>query len=153
MEKFQDCSQQANKFFNTADHLTYITFPLVKEIKLMITITENLYFAVMNAMDAILEYDKLYKRIDILSNDFDLRFETFRQECAKRYNLRREYITMINELRNIILNHKKSPMEFIKNNNIVIYSQNQVNTISMEKIKQYLPLTRQFLNDINKILK
>ena len=53
MERFRQLVKEANKAFETADHLTYMTYQIVKDIKLMIMITENLYNALEKGMDAV----------------------------------------------------------------------------------------------------
>ena len=51
MESVLNLVDRANKSLNTADHLTYMTYPLLKDVKLVITIIDNLYNAYVCAMD------------------------------------------------------------------------------------------------------
>ena len=154
MEKFQEHLHAATKAFQTADHLTYVTYPLLKEVKLIVPIAENLYSAVVNLMDAVLEYDKLYKRIDLLVDNFDARLEIFKSECSRRYNIPRDYIELIAELRNIIQHHKKSPMEFIRGDKFVIASSNySLKTVNLDNMKKYLAKVKQLTVKVNEVLK
>ena len=146
--------QLANKAFQTADHLIYVTYPLLKEVKLIIPIAENLYSTVINLMDAVLEYDRLYKRIDLLVDNFDVRLDIFKSNCSKRYNITKEHIDLIVELRNIIQHHKKSPMEFIRGDKFVIASSNySLKTVNLNNLKVYLTKVKQLSMKINEILK
>ena len=63
MEQFHQMIQEANKYFTIADHLAYVTYPVVKEIKLTLTIAQNLYNAMTKVIDAIILYERFYKRI------------------------------------------------------------------------------------------
>jgi hypothetical protein len=154
MEKFEENIILANKAFKTADHLTYVTFPLVKDIKLIITIIENLYLSAINCMDALLEYDRLYKRIGPYSDNFEARFEVFKNKSSIRYDVPRDCVNSIGELRNLISSHNKSPMEFVRKDQFVICSSNyQMKTINIDKIKDYLVKLKSMINLINNIKK
>lgn len=48
--------EQAKKHIQTADHLAYITFPFIKENKLLLKILEELNSSILNIMNAILQY-------------------------------------------------------------------------------------------------
>jgi len=54
---------------------------------------------------------------------------------------------------NIIEEHKKSSMEFLKNSKIVILSENmQPKTITTEKVKEFLTLAKNILQKIKKTI-
>ena len=155
MDPFYKLLKESNTSFSTADHLTYVTYPLIKETKLSITIIENLYLSVNKAMDAIIYYDRLYKRINPVAENFNSRFDVFKTKCARRYNIDEKYIKLIKELRNIVVSHKDSPMEFVRRDKFVICSESytSIKTIDINKLKEYIILTRLFLEKINSIAK
>lgn len=153
MEDFKKLLREANSSFKTADHLLYVTYPLLKDNKLIISMTENLNTALLKSMEALLYYDRAYKRIEIFSEDFYSKFDVFKRECALRYGLDRSYITLIQDLRDIINERKKSKMEFVKNDKYVICSDNySIKTITINKLKEYLNISRPFLKKVNQII-
>ena len=152
MEKFQECMQAAKKAFQTADHFAYVTYPLLSDTKLIIPIAENLYLGATSAMDAVLQYDKFYKKIDNLTDDFDIRFTIFKNECAKRYNIQNDYINLITELKAIMAYHKNSTMEFTRKSNVVLYRSNlNMKTVNLMQMKSYIARLKQFLAKIDSI--
>ncbi|MAG50668.1 hypothetical protein CL621_03480 [archaeon] len=152
MEDFLELLSEANKAFKTADHLTYVTYPLVQETKLLIAIVENLYSALIKSIEAILEYDQLYKRISLLPQDPQLRFEIFKTKSAKRYNIDDIDLDLIEDLREIISYHKKSPLEFVRKDKYVLYLNNlRIKTIDFKKIKEDLEKVNTFLKKVNLI--
>lgn len=155
MENFYRLVKEANSAFNTADHLTYVTYPLLKEVKLSITVIENLYIAVTKAMDAIIYYDRMYKRINPIQENFEAKLGVFRNSCARRYNIDERYINLIKNLRNLVSSHKESPMEFVRKDKFVICSDSYTNikTIDINKLKDYVIQTRSFIDQINIIAK
>jgi len=70
MEEISNALKDANRLLRIADHLTYVTYPLVKDNKLIIAIAESLNGAMIKAMDALLYYDRYYKRIMHFPSDF-----------------------------------------------------------------------------------
>jgi hypothetical protein len=152
MEDFLELLSEANKAFKTADHLTYVTYPLVQETKLLIAIVENLHSALVKSIEAILEYDQLYKRISLLPQDPQLRFEVFKTKSAKRYNINDLDLDLIEDLREIISYHKKSPLEFVRKDKYVLYLNNlRIKTIDFKKIKEDLEKVNTFLKKVNLI--
>jgi len=62
-EKFIESLNLATKSLQTADHLTYVTFPLLKEQRLLLKVLEELQEAVVNTINAILQYEYSNRRI------------------------------------------------------------------------------------------
>jgi len=154
MEKFLEYLNEAEKIIHTADHLIYMTFPLVRDKKLLLKIITETKTAVVNCINSILQYEYLYKRIK-LYKDPKTNFKTFAEKCAKRYGITREEIESITELFDIVEKHKQSPFEFMKNDKVVILSENSSQkVISVEKTKEFLNISKNILRKTqNKILR
>lgn len=153
MEQFRLLVQDMNRYFKTADHLAYITYPLVKDNKLMIVILENINNALIKGIEAILYYDRLYKRIPPYPENFHSKLDVFKIKCALRYNFDRSFIILIQDIYELVEQHKKSPMEFIRKDKFVIcsYDYKKVNTLNIDKLKSYINEAKPFLEKINKI--
>jgi hypothetical protein len=153
MEDFRLLLKEANTSFRTADHMLYVTYPLIKENRLIISMTENLNNALIKAMEALLYYDRAYKRVEVFPDDFYSKFDVFKRECAIRYGIDRNYIALIQDLRDLINERKKSKMEFIRNDKYVICSDNySVKTITIDKLKEYLNISKIFIRKVNQII-
>ena len=137
-----------------ADHLTYMTLPLVKDNRLIWVILENLYFSVLNGMNAVLEYEKMYKPLMPLPENFEGRFGLFRDKLINKYNITIQEVELIRKLRDIVETHKSSPITFSRPDKFVICNENyRTKTISVQDIKQYIVVARGFLGKINNTLK
>jgi len=90
MEEFEKNFQTAIKSLKIADHMTYVTYPLVTEQRLLLKIFDEIHKSVINCINTILNYEYLYKRIRIYKDNRD-NLETF-IKCAKRYDLNNEQI-------------------------------------------------------------
>lgn len=134
----------ARKSLQTADHLTYVTFPLLKEQRLLLKVLEELQEAVVNIINAILQYEYSNRRIMIYNNARE-NFNTFKK-IAMQYNISQEQLGKILEIMTLAEKHKKSPFEFVKSDRIVIMSDNMnPETLNLDKIKVYIIEIKDFL--------
>jgi hypothetical protein len=147
MEKFIENIYEAEKTIHTIDHMIYVTFPLVKDKKLLIKILLETKIALTKCINSILQYEYIYKRIN-LYKDGKSNFNTFEKKCAPRYGINKKDIEMILELFEIIKKHKESTMEFTKNEKIIILSENlKTKTVSIDKIKNFIVLSKKILKN------
>ncbi len=153
MENFQIILENAKKHLKVADHMTYVTFPVVKDNKLMMIVMENLFLSLSNAMTALLEYELMMRRISPYGKMFDEKFEAFRNDIQHRYNFDKEQLLMIKRIKEIVVEHKRSPIEFSKDDKFVICSNSyEMKTVTIEQMKEFLAKTKIFIEEIDYIL-
>ena len=145
MEKFLKSIKEAEKIIKNVDHILYITFPLVKDKKLLLNVLEDIKSAISHCINSILQHEYLYKRITLYQNP-KTNFITFIQKSSKYYHITEEETKRIVELFDLVEKHKESPMEFIKDGKIIIMSENlKTKLITIEKIKEFLLLSKSIL--------
>lgn len=151
MEQIRRMVLEANNAFKTADHLAYVSYPLLKDNKLLLAIAQNLYIASLKGMDAVLHYEKLYKRINMLPVDFESRMYIFETNVVPRMNIRPGVSKIIKDLRFIVQQHRGSPIEFSRKEKFVICNDDYttMKTIDNEMLKTYIVIMRDFLNTLN----
>ncbi len=148
--KFISSLELAKKELQRADHFTYVTLPVVKDNRLLLRVLEGISNSILNAINAVLQFEYLNKRILIYNNARD-NFNTFRN-LAGRYNISQEQITKISEILNLGEKHKKSPLEFVKSGKIVIISDDlRTETLTLEKIKLFLVEAKDIIRKISVI--
>ncbi len=153
MEKFLENIIAAEKKVQTVDHMVYVTFPLIKDKRLLLKILQEIKNAVMDCISSILQYEYLYKRITLYKNPKS-NFKIFIQKCTPRYQITKEEINLILELFDFIEKHKESPFEFIKDGKVIILS-NSLNpkTLTIEKTKEFLILVKNILRKTRETFK
>jgi len=145
MEKFLENIMEAEKIIHTADHMVYITFPLIKDKRLLLKILQEIKNAIIYCINSILQYEYLYKRITIYK-DSKSNFRIFIEKCAPRYKIEKEDISLILEIMDFVDKHKESSFEFIKDEKLVILSKNmKPKTLTIEKTKEFLFLAKKIL--------
>ena len=153
MEEFQIARQRAQDKFKIADHMLTQTYPLVKDPKLLVAVMENLFLALTNTIASILHYERTFKRIPPFVDNFENKFELFKDKCVARHNLDKKYIALITDVKESVIAHRKSPVEFARKENFVICEDNyKLKTISFEQIRGYIDLTQRFLKEANAIV-
>lgn len=145
MEKFIEYLQEAQKIIKTIDHMAYVTFPLIKDKRLLIKILTEVKKAIAYCINAILQYEYLYKRIR-LYKDAKSNFQTFMNKSSTRFGIKNSEIKQILYVFELVEAHKASPMEFMKEDRIIILSENmKQETINLEKIKEFIVLAKNIL--------
>ncbi|MBA7690285.1 hypothetical protein ES703_98810 [subsurface metagenome] len=150
MEKFLEYIEEAQKTIQIIDHMVYVTFPLIKDKRLLLKILLETKIVITKCINSILQYEYLYKRIS-LYKDPKTNFKIFREQCAPTYKITKKEIDLISELFNLAEKHKESPFEFVRNEKVVILSENlKPEIITIEKIKEFLLLAKDILSKIKK---
>ena len=143
--KFLENIQQALTIIKTSDYLLYMTYPLIKDKKLLLKIVSEIKKAITLCIGSILQYEYLHKRITLYQNP-EVNFRTFREKCAPLYQITSQELSLILELFDIIKEHERSSVEFLREDKVVILSDNmRQKTLSVEKTKEFLQLSKNIL--------
>ncbi len=153
MGEFTKALEQANSSFRTADHLAYVSYPLLRDNRLLLAITQNLYIAGLKTVDAVLYYEKMHKRITIMPIDFESRMLLFEKQLAPKINIQPGAAKIIRDLKFIMQQHRETSMEFSRKEKFIICSDDYTNmkTIDIEMLKSYIVVLRDFLHKINRL--
>lgn len=153
MEKFVQNLITAEKTIQTADHMIYVTFPLIKDKRLLFKILQEMKNAIALCINSILQYEYLYKRIK-LYKDSRLNFRIFIEKCVPRYGITKEEMNLILDLFDFVEKHKESPFEFIKDEKLVILSNGlRPKTMSVEKTKEFMVVAKSILKKTQEMIK
>ena len=152
MEKFQELREMAKKKLQLADHILTMTYPIVNDGKLLLAVTENIFLALTNAIGSVLYYERLFKKVPPFHDNFSSKFNLFK-EYAEKENINEEYLRLIQNMKDIIVKHKKSPVEFVRNDQFVICNGSyRTHTISVNELKDYIAKAKSFLRQTEDIV-
>jgi len=153
MEQFQILRDKAVQKIRVADHMLFMTYPLVKDPKLLLSIIENVFASLDYGVSSLLHHEKLFKRIPPFHDTFPSRFEIFKDKMIPKYELSPKYVKLIKDVGSIISEHKKSPVEFARKDKFVICSPSySLKTIDTNLVKKYIFETKVFVDNVNKIV-
>tara|TARA_Y100000310_G_scaffold28141_1_gene26783 strand:+ start:391 stop:876 length:486 start_codon:yes stop_codon:yes gene_type:complete len=152
MEKFLEYVQSSLKSYSTADHMVYTTYNVVKDPKLLMVALKHLNTALENGVSALIHYDYYFKRISYFPSEFKDRLDIFRRFTCNKYNISRDVIQVIEDVRGIVRDHNSSEMEFRRRNQFVIASKNyRLRTVGIESLKKYLTLAKPLLSKVSEV--
>nr|MCK4929743.1 hypothetical protein [Nanoarchaeota archaeon] len=153
MEQFQILRDKALQKIKVADHMLFMTYPLVKDPRLLLSIIENIFASLDYGVSALLQHERLFKRIPAFHDTFPSRFDMFKNKMIPRYKINPTYAKLIIDVRGIISEHKKSPVEFARKDKFIICSPSySLKTIDINLVKKYIFETKIFVDNINKIV-
>lgn len=155
MQHLKELIEGANLKIRVADHLAYMTYPMLKDPKLLMKIAENIGDAMKTAIEAVVYYDRLYKRIQPTGEEFTSKYYAFKNFCAKRYNIPGEHLLAFEDLMKLLKDHKESPTSFIRDEGIIICTNRfqSMRKVSFDKVKNFLNTAKQFILKANQIVK
>lgn len=144
-------SDNINELFNkaehslrTADHMVYITYPLIKENLLLKKILEELHLSATSIVQAILNYESNYKRISL--QDAKTNWLSFKEQCAPRFNIAPSELQTLFELFSLTEKFHASSMDFIRKEKLVIMSDSlRTESVGLEQLKKYLGMVKVLL--------
>lgn len=153
MEIYQKLRDEAGKKLSLADHMLFVTYPLVRDSKLLLAIMENIFLAHTHIMGSLLYYERMYKRISPFFDTFESKYRLFSDKCVPRYAIDEGYLGLMRDVKDILTAHKRSPMEFSRKDQFVICSEDyQLKVLKAEDIKTYVSKTKEFFNSINSLI-
>ena len=154
MEKHEEAIGKSKKKFQLADHMLNVTYPLIQDTKLLLPIIENIFLSMANAMVAVLYLDRKYKKVPPFIDTFEAKFNVFKEYCANRHGVDKSYIADMHEIKTIIMERKKSPLEFVRKDRFVICNENyKLRTLSIADIRSYLSKAKLFIEGMDNIIK
>jgi hypothetical protein len=153
MEQIPLMLKEANRIFKNSDHLAYMTYPLVQDKRLLMSIMENLNNALSKFMEVLLQHDFIYNRSGPVPEKFMERIDFFRRGCAGRYGVGDKQLGMMIELHEIVEHRKKSSMEFMRGNDYIIAGNDyKIRKIGIEQLKGWINESKAFVNKVNEVV-
>ena len=154
MDKFVMDLEEAKKHLLISDHILTMTYPLVNDPKLLLSVIENLNLSFQAGISAVLEYERELKLIPPYHDSPEGRLDVFKQKIIEKYEIPNEYVKMIEDIKSIVEEHKESPVEFSKKDEFVICSDEfkRLKTINVKEMKEYVSKAKIFISSISSIV-
>jgi hypothetical protein len=148
-ERYQELLQVAKKQIELADHMLYVTYPLVQEAKFLLAIANHVISAARSAMQALLEFELLYKRLEQYNKTFLSEVEIYQKKIAPRYNLDGKYYKLLQRLMEVQKYDAESIFRFKKGEKYILSTaEYSMSAIDIDTVKKYSNLTKKFVQDI-----
>ena len=144
---YRESLQKAQLKFDIAFHLLTVSFPVIKDPKLLMVIIDNIFSSLEYSMDTVLKYERELRLVPVYGDSFKAKFNLFRLKCVKRNNVPHSVVDTMMDLNKLIDLHRKSPMEFPRGGNYVICSEDyHLRTVSTKEIRIFLDEAKKFID-------
>lgn len=151
--KYQEKLDAANKQIQNAQYLLDNTYKLINDPKVLISVLIKVNEGFSLAITALIYRDRDVKLISNFHDSEKSRMDIFVRKCVKRYGFEKQDISTINELKEIIEDHKKSSVEFSRNKEFVICDDKfKFKKVSVDTVKRFLNAVKAFTYKIEKII-
>jgi|SRR3989344_9269393 len=153
LERHAILLNQAKKEIGLADHLLYVTFSMIKDTKFLLAISEHIHRAAFAALEALLEFERHYKRIEAFSRNHSVMISTYRQKLEHFYNLDPKFYSLLKKLNEIRKLGANVNVAFRHGEKYVLASSDfKLTTIDFESIKRYNNITKRFVEKVEGVL-
>ena len=134
--------EDAIKSLQIADHMTYVTYPLIKDEKLLLKILKEINKCVVNCIKVIVfEEGKSWEEI----------FRRFLEKNSLEGFLNNEEIKKLKEILDFSKGYDESAMEFVRRDKVVMMSDDlSVRVLDVVRIKEYLVVAKRLMGIANK---
>jgi hypothetical protein len=146
--------KKAKLQYDAAFHLLHVTYPLVRDPKLLKGVINNIVSSMEHGIDAVLAYERQLKLIPHYGEDFQSKFNLFRYKCVKRNKVSPDHMVLLQELREVLQLQQKCPVEFQRGNKYVLATKDyRLKTLSLQDLKAHVRQNKAFLDKIDQIIR
>jgi len=136
--------EDPRRLLKTADHLVYVTYPIIKESKVLIKALDEIGESLRGMINLILKRENERKMVKIYPSEKD-NLETF-IKISKSYGISPKLLNDIFQIIELSERRKKSPMEFSRKDKFVMMHETlRTESVSVEDLKRYLCSAKELL--------
>ncbi len=153
-EKIEDKLKDAEKFLKNTNHLINVTYPLVEDGKLLLGVVENLFLASTCSIESLLILERSKKNIPPFHDSFESKYRVFNENILQKYRFDEKELETIREIKDILMKHKESSIEFSRKEKFVIWDDDyDATTLKYDKVKHFYNIVNTFYNKVKALVK
>ncbi len=136
-----------------AKYLLSTTYPMIKEPKTLLIISDHVFQSLISSVSALLFYERSKKSIPPYYDNNESKINSFKQHFVRRYKFE-EYLAIMERIANFSKERKKSVMEFSRDRKYVVCGDqfSNIETVSEEDVKRYIRKAQEFVTKIDNVM-
>ncbi len=153
-EPYSELLAKAKKEIEIADHMIYVTYKMVSEVKILLAVSEHIVKATHAALESLLEFERHWKRLEPYHQNFALEISIYRnKDIEKRYGFDPKFFRLMQKLLEIDKIDKTSIMRFKRGDRYILSTGDyQMSVLDIESLKRYKYLAQRFIESISTII-
>ncbi|MBS3064331.1 MAG: hypothetical protein J4472_00790 [DPANN group archaeon] len=149
-----DLLKAAKKEMEVADHLLFVTYPMVKDSKFLLSIASKISTSARAALQALLEYEKANNTIVDYPPSFVAQMHIYKKELERKHNLDPTFHRLLQRLFEIYQSSRNSLVKFKRGDSYVLATKNYtLSVLDYETVKKYANVTKKFIKSVDEIIK
>ncbi|MCD6547300.1 MAG: hypothetical protein J7K22_01960 [Nanoarchaeota archaeon] len=145
--------KEAKRELGLADHILMVAFPIVRDKHIFLNVLTHADKSVILAIRAFIAKKKEARELRIIPESEELARRLFFEEFSKIVGITPSEKHLIQELKNVVIAHRKSQAEIKRGDEYIIFLPNFDSiTINEQNVKRYLSIVRGFINKIEKVM-
>lgn len=145
--------QNALKNVQMANYLLSTTYPMIKEPKTLLSISDHVFSSFMSSVSALLAYERNKKLIPPYHDTDESKLNSFKQNLVKKYKFG-EYLRTMEKIKSLSTEHKNSSVEFTRDMKYVICADgfNKIQTVSEQDVKGFIREAKDFIGKMDAVI-
>lgn len=137
----------------SAGYLLSVAYHITKEPKTLLLVADHALSSFMFSVSALLAFERAKKTILPYHDTVESKFNAFKETMVKKYNLH-SYAQTIREIMELLQERKEAPVEFSKDMNYVICSDQyeKIRTVSETDVKRYIQSAKEFAAIVQSVI-
>ncbi len=153
MEKYEEFSADANKSYDVAFHMVNKTYASIGDPKILLATLEDVFNSYEKTLFAITFYLRFKKKVPAFNTTYFGALDVIRK-VSKDYEINHEILVAMEEVKELLEEHKKAPVEFQRKDAFIIADENyKLKTIDEPTLKNYLNKAKLFIDKAVLIIK
>ncbi|MBS3064982.1 MAG: hypothetical protein J4451_00585 [DPANN group archaeon] len=153
-QRYEELLFAARKEMSVADHLLYVTYPVVKESKFLLSIASKIATSARLALQALLEYEKMNNSIMDYPQSFVSQMSLYKRVIEPKYRLDSTFHRLMQRLFEIYQSNKSSVVKFKRGDSYILASKDYtLSVLDYETVKKYANVTKKFISSVDEISK
>jgi hypothetical protein len=145
--------EESERALFAADHMIYISFPLIKDKRLLIKAIQEIKKSVYLFVKAIIEAESFNKKV-LTEEEMKSTFNFLKERITKKYGLNNKDLSLISEIFEISEIYRESSFEFMKSDRVVFLTNDlKPVAISVDKIKEFIIFSKGLLKRFKEYFK
>lgn len=154
MDRHDECIRAAKQSITVAEHVLKITYPLVKETKLLLSALEQIHKVHTSLLQGVLTYERELRTIPPFHANFESMWNVMSLRLAKKYSPTGDELDLLKKVEQTIKFHKDAAVAFERKGDLVLASDEYViQRITPEFVQQTLNKTQIVLSKWTGLLK
>ena len=154
MDRYSEHLQKASRYIIISDHMLTTTYKVVQDPKVLVAALENIFLAITNSLAAILHFEREKRKIPPFHNNFESKWNMFQLRIVEIHKeFTPEDVQFIEKIHKLVVFHKQSPVEFSKQQEYVMCSQDyDIEKLHVTNVAEFIQKTRKFYKKVCEVM-